>query len=453
MSRNSYSPQRRAQHTSKERGNETRPSRHLVLFLILFSVMPFVNRPTEAYAFVIFGDLRIANPGGGGPAVIPSTTHWAVAAAGGVPTARTLNITFNTTPGAAVAAPDRAALAAAVATWAGRAPVAGANFDFPVGGLPAGTPQKPGGLDLESIVLHELGHAFGLSHPNLADRGARGIRRLTASLRSDVPPSYHGVADANPGSRNDVRGVVGPPAVTDLSLMVVDADNNPFNAAGGVVDKRTYFLGSLNGPGVPAPGTSQQTSTREVAAAGLAVTGFGAIANHEAVMVQGVWANERHRALSSDDENGLRYLQSGVDNIDNPGPPGPGNDDYVFAFVWGGLGAAGGRPVVDAPAVAPPAGTQILISDIPLGPGDVAITGFIRPFATAVTLFDVDEATGNPVARTDIWLNGPIDSPGTEIQFVDIIIATPVPEPSMFVLGALALASLGVFTWRRRGCS
>ena len=242
--------------------------------------------PVWGFSFISGG--RKANPDFGtvGPQFIPTEYNWNVPTVPAAPfPIRTLNITFNTAPAFAVPVADQGALARAVATWTADCPVAANNYSIPAR-LPVGTPVKVLGgqnYDVESIFLHELGHAFGLDHPNHGDRpvGAAQIRaavapeRYTASTLGPNAAFNNGSIDGVIGNFNDASG-------DDLSLHLVDSDNNPFNLLNGSIDKSNF---SMDGPFTT--GGFAQTSTREVSAAGAGATGFAAIAKLEAVMVQG----------------------------------------------------------------------------------------------------------------------------------------------------------------------
>jgi len=273
----------------------------MLLLVALFSTLSTFM--ADAYGFAFISDQRMANPdfqAGIGPRFIPIPVHWtnATLTPPPVPGAfaqRTLNITFNTAPGFAVPVADQLALANAVTTWINRNPVVANNLIANPNGFPAGTPVKVyegQSYDLESILLHELGHAFGLDHPNLGDRSTPELDRATASTRGNNGMFDLRTVDGIPGNFNDDRG-------DDLSLHLVDQDNNPFSGLPALAGKEGFFL---DGPFIT--GGYAQAPTRIVANAGRAATGFDAIPNLEAVMVQGLPALEFHRALTLDDAQG-----------------------------------------------------------------------------------------------------------------------------------------------------
>lgn len=320
------------------------------------------------------------------------------------------------------------ALGRAVDTWNNLAPPQtpagdpGANLEQ----MQAGDVSRIIGgdrFDLESILLHELGHALALTHPNLADRTQnRGDdRRFTASLRGQVPfdpaPVYHldsgfdgvpGTADdARDGDRtNDVQG-------GDRSLNFVAAGNDPF------VNSNGPYL--LDGPyNAPMQGYSQ-APTREVAAA----LGYQ---NLEAVMVQGIEADERQRALAWDDVLGVQYLERGADQVAGT------NDDFLINLILLGPNDPGF-------ATAP-----IQVRNV--GSDDIGVTTVRFPrggvIENAVTEFERTTA-GTPVSWTDTWMDTSPTSASARITGVNIFVVRSVPEPGTLALiaGAAAAALWG----------
>lgn len=437
-----------------------------LLGIIIACNSPMFARDASAFAFI--GDRRgpNTNPAPGRPLEVPFPLHWddrtlVEAGTGACPASRVfdcriLTISYNTTVGLAVPVADRPALDRAVTTWDNRTPVAAGNLVQRAGAFPPGPGGVPtpirvlGGLsyDLESILLHELGHAFGLGHPNLADRTAGGfpanviaaqrLHRFTGSTAGGNGVFQLLPVDAVRGNRDDFRG-------DDGSLHLVDADNNPFNARIGPTDMRTFSLdGPFPLPPPPATTAYAQASTREVAGAGPVATGFAAIANLEAVMVQGVRSLEEQRTLSWDDEFGLRYLESGPNQLSAAGFL---LDNYVFDFLYlpGGTANAGG--VV-------PQNVDVLVSNVP-APGAVALTSlstrqpfFARPaFNNAIIEYSIDWENLLILVQTDIWLTGPLESESSRIAFVDIIVwdeprqLIDIPTPAPLALLAAALVT------------
>ena len=177
----------------------------------------------------------------------------------------------------------------------------------------------PVGLfDFESTLLHEMGHALGLAHINLASesslggdeenytkatQGANGVFNLSAG------------ADNIIGSADDIRG-------DDVNLNYFRiVDNNPFATNLGVVDSTTYSRDINN---LPAGDNYSANGDRDVGDA----LGFN---NTEAVMQQGTSADEAQRELTADDVAGIRYSLTGIDEI------GGTADDYTFLLNFAGL--------------------------------------------------------------------------------------------------------------------
>ena len=174
----------------------------------------------------------------------------------------------------------------------------------------AGFGMPFGAIDFESTLLHEMGHALGLAHPNLAVESglpAGPDRDYAKSLRGPDGDYDLGVGgDRVRGTADDVRG-------DDINLNWRNALDNPFvNVV--IPDTTTWFR----------PDAFTNIGTREVA--DLAPYPD----NTEAVMVQGASNYEVQRTLVADDVAMLGISQAGFDGIAGTG------DDYTLQLVWAG---------------------------------------------------------------------------------------------------------------------
>lgn len=214
---------------------------------------------------------------------------------------------------------------------------------------PSGTDNPSGSqIDYESVLLHEMGHALGLGHVNVAsESGLSGSNQnYTASSKGT-----NGVYDLNPGpdgvigSADDIRG-------DDVNYNYFrKADNNPFDTNLGVVDSTTY---SNNLADLPAGDTYSANGDRAVANA-LGIELGTDYSNTEAVMQQGTLYGEVQRSLSADDVAGLLYAESGVDRLAGTA------DDYTVTLDFLGL-TTGADIMIDFSAASSLAYTSVAAS-------------------------------------------------------------------------------------------
>ena len=172
-------------------------------------------------------------------------------------------------------------------------------------------------FDFESVLLHEMGHALGLDHPNFGSAlpsNSRYTRSGTGPNGTfDLAPGPDGVI----GTADDARG-------DDTNYnWFRKSTNNPF-AIAPVVDSTTYSRSLTD---LPAGSAFAAQSSRENATA-------GGLPNTEAVLVQGTFNGEVQRTLGFDDVAGLRFAESGVDEIAGTA------DDYTFVLQFAGLTTA-----------------------------------------------------------------------------------------------------------------
>jgi hypothetical protein len=231
-------------------------------------------------------------------------------------------VTVGIEPTSANASAMRISVENAVRTWDRLVPTSG-NLETDFVNIPSGA------FDFESVFLHELGHSLGLAHVNLGfQRISANGRNLTnveqefsnASFGNNGQFDLNAGADGVVGSSDDIRG-------DDVNLQYFKiTDNNPFTLpASGVIDSTTYSR-DLND--LPAGHNFATNASRDVAE-----DIFG-IANTESVMQQGTFNNEIQRELAVADVIGIRYAESGLDELQGTA------DDYnlrVNFVEWDGV--------------------------------------------------------------------------------------------------------------------
>lgn len=123
----------------------------------------------------------------------------------------------------------------ALATWASLTPTLGNCLPF------CSLPEdiSPAGIfDAESVILHELGHALGLGHPNLQFRDPEVDEFVHTSYSAAHTGSPIGVlvgADAVRGSVDDFMDNVGGTTATNINWFR-ELDNDPFVIDGEPID-------------------------------------------------------------------------------------------------------------------------------------------------------------------------------------------------------------------------
>ena len=175
-----------------------------------------------------------------------------------------------------------------------------------------------GQVDFESTLLHEVGHSLGLAHVNAATESQlpssqRNYTKATNGANNNFDLSAG--ADGVIGSADDIRGD------DDNLNWFKTADNNPFTLA-SVVDSTTY---SRDLADLPTGDLFSTNGDRTVA------DQLFSLSNTEAVMQQGQFSNELQRTLTADDVAGIRYGESGLDEIAGTA------DDYVLELRYAGI--------------------------------------------------------------------------------------------------------------------
>lgn len=255
--------------------------------------------------------------------------------------------------------------------------------------------------DFESVLLHEMGHALGLAHPNLASEsgvafGDQDYTKSTAGANNTY--DLNAGADGVIGSADDLRG-------DDVNVNYFNiSTNDPFDTnLPAVIDSTTY---SRELADLPAGDLFAANASRDVAA----LLGYGST---ESVMQQGQEINEAQRTLAAEDVAHIRYAMSGLDELQGT------SDDYTFTLQYSGLTTA---------------------ADIVLDFDDAEAFGF------AATTFDLTpELATNHVAISEaaIYFDDLSDFPfGINWFFNDVLLEQQeIPE----VPGSVLLLFCGVF--------
>lgn len=173
-------------------------------------------------------------------------------------------------------------------------------------------------FDVESVLLHEVGHCIGLAHPNLAtesglsDSDERGFAKTLRGPNNTY--DLDAGADNVIGTRDDLRG-------DDINLNWFETGvNDPFGMP-AVIDNTTYTTDAGQLPG----GHSW------VEIAGRSVWEARGLPPSVAVMFQGIFNSETRRALNHDDAAMIRLGMTGRDRTQ-------GTDrDYTFELQYGGV--------------------------------------------------------------------------------------------------------------------
>ena len=181
-------------------------------------------------------------------------------------------------------------------------------------------------IDVESVILHEIGHCIGLAHPNLATEseiaepeGRRFAKALPEFPNEPDPIDRYNLdagVDEVIGTRDDLRG-------GDENLNWFHSGvNDPFSMP-ATIDNSTYTVDTADLP---------QTGDHEyVEIAGRFVWDERGLPNTVAVMFQGIFNSETRRELNHDDAAMIRLGMSGTDRTQGTAK------DYTYELQYGGI--------------------------------------------------------------------------------------------------------------------
>jgi hypothetical protein len=188
-----------------------------------------------------------------------------------------------------------------------------------IGTLDTSAPDMPsGGVDYESVLLHEMGHSMGLAHVNFATESGEIGNNQNYTKSTDGPNDildFTSGTDTIIGSSDDSRG-------DDVNLYWYRKDSNdPLATVPTTVDSTTY----VQSGNLPVGHTFAANSDRLVSAD----LGY---ANTEGIMQQGTFSNEAQRDLTSEGVAGFRLAQAGSDRSQSGT-----SDNYTWTLTYAGL--------------------------------------------------------------------------------------------------------------------
>lgn len=177
----------------------------------------------------------------------------------------------------------------------------------------------PNQFDVESVLLHELGHCIGLAHPNLGKKSEPNLTNTEQEFAMALNGSNGAYdldagGDGIPGSRDDVRG-------DDVNLNWFRIGKNDPFLYESEIDLDTY---SNDKNDLPSGHTWIEIASFDVSQD----LGQG---SGEGVMNQGTFPQETQRKIHNEDATTLRIGMAGLDEDQGTG------DDYDIQLTYGGI--------------------------------------------------------------------------------------------------------------------
>lgn len=201
-----------------------------------------------------------------------------------------------------------------IRTWNARVSTTG-NVVFPAPDFPFTS------YDYESLLLHEMGHCIGVSHPGLGSESDLGSSDRDFTRSNDGGDGYDldSGSDGLIATPDDVRG-------NDVNLNWFRIGiNNPFlTSLPAFLDASNFSQGLLDLP----------DSDNYAAGGSDVVAAHFGFSDTEAVMHQGQSNAEAQRTLTADELAMVRYAESGEDELNGS------SDDYELVLSYSGRTAS-----------------------------------------------------------------------------------------------------------------